>query len=206
MLTIDLCSAFVHGVVSSVVEWVVTEYHADRTWQARLVARHPSLFLSGHNQTCIPGLPLVGDGWRDLVERAVDRVANTLAAAASGSVTLVQVKEKFGVARIYWNGTGLTKATENAIADIIAKAEGRSACTCETCGRSGVLHQVGGQLLTACAEHSKGTLVPVSPGWENLNLVRGFRDGNAAILVCRRYDRARDSFVDVDPVSLGIEE
>jgi hypothetical protein len=184
----------------------MTEYQAERTWQAELVARHPHLFLSGDNRTSIPGYPFVGDGWRDLVERAVDRIANTLAAAASGSVTLVQIKEKFGVARIYWYGAGLTEAAESAITDAVTKAEARSACTCETCGAAGTLHQVGGQLLTACAEHAKGAPVPVQAGWENLHLVRGIRNGKMAIIVCRRYVRENDSFVDVDPRLLGIEE
>jgi hypothetical protein len=176
------------------------------SWRCDLVARHPRLFLSGDNQTCIPGYPLVGDGWRDLVERAVDRIVDTLAAAPAASVTIVQVKEKMGSLRMYWHGAGLNKSTERAIADAIALAEGRSACTCETCGAAGVLYQVGGQLLTACVQHAKGKVVPIEPGWENLHLVRGTRNGKAAILVCRRYDRASDTFIDVDPASLGIEE
>jgi hypothetical protein len=181
-------------------------HHEGQRWQDLLVTRHPHLFLSGDDQNCISGYPLVGDGWRDLVERAADRIADTLAAARSGSVTIVQIKEKFGVARIYWTSAGLTKAAESEIAEAIALAEARSACTCETCGGAGTLHQVGGQLLTACVEHAKGAPVPTAAGWENLHLVRGSRGGKATILVCRRYDRASDSFVDVDPKSLGIDE
>jgi hypothetical protein len=181
-------------------------HHEGQRWQDLLVARHPGLFLSGNHRTSITGYPLVGDGWRELVERAVNRIADALAAAPSGSVTIVEAKEKFATLRMYWRGTRLTKAAEQTIADAIALAEARSACTCEVCGRDGVLHQVGGQLLTACAEHAKGAPVPVQTGWENIHLVRGSRGGKAAILVCRRYDRASDSFVDVDPQSLGIEE
>jgi hypothetical protein len=44
------------------------------------------------------------------------------------------------------SGTGLTKAAENGIADAVALAEGRSACTCETCGNAGRLYRVGRQL------------------------------------------------------------
>jgi hypothetical protein len=181
-------------------------HQTERTWQDVLVARHPRLFLSGDDQPRITGYPIVGDGWRELVERAVDRIADTLAAAPSGSVTIVEAKEKFATLRMYWRGTRLTKAAEQAITDAIALAEARSACTCEVCGREGMLHQVGGQLLTACAEHAKGSPVPIEAGWENIHLVRGTRDGKTAILVCRRYDRDTDSFIDVDPQSLGIEE
>jgi hypothetical protein len=181
-------------------------HHDVQRWQDLLIARHPGLFLSGNEPTSIPGYPFVGDGWRDLVERAVERIAGILAAAPSGSVTIVEIKEKMATLRMYWTGTGLTKAAEDAIADAVALAEARSGCTCESCGRDGVLHQVGGQLLTACAQHAKGARVPVAPGWENIHLVRGTRDGRTAILVRRRYDRAGDTFVDVDPGSLGIEE
>jgi hypothetical protein len=181
-------------------------HHEGRRWQDLLVARHPRLFLSGDDRTSIPGYPFVGDGWRELVERAVDRIADALTAAPSGSVTIVEAKEKFATLRMYWRGTRLTKAAEQAIADAIASAEARSACTCEVCGREGMLHQVGGQLLTACAEHAKGAPVPVQAGWANIHLIRGTRDGKTAILVCRRYDRDTDSFIDVDPTSLGIEE
>jgi hypothetical protein len=180
-------------------------HHEGQCWRDLLVARYPRLFLSGDG-TSIQGYPSVGDGWRDLVERAADRIADTLAAARSGSVTIVQIKEKFGTARIYWTGAGLTKAAEDTIAEAVALAEARSASTCEICSDAGGLYHVGGQLQTACVKHAKGRPVPVLPGWENVHLVRGTRNGNFAILQCRRYDRETDSFVDVDPSDLGIEE
>jgi hypothetical protein len=180
--------------------------HEDRTWQDALVARHLHLFLSGSNQTCIPGFPLVGDGWRELVETAVGRIADVVAAAPSARVTIVETKSKYGTLRTYWDGSGLTETAENAIADAVAKAEARSACTCDVCGEAGVLHQVGGQLLTACAEHAKGVPVPSKQGWENIHLLRSTRDGKPAIIVRRRYIHETDEFVDVDPSSLGIEE
>jgi hypothetical protein len=180
--------------------------HVD-SWQCDLVARHPHLFrLTENGQTSTPGWPQVGDGWRDLVERAVGRIADVIAAAPYASVTVVEIKEKYATLRMYWQGCGLTKAAENAIADVVALAEARSACSCETCGAAGVLHQVGGQLLTACAEHAKGVPVQSKEGWENIHLVRGTRDGKAAIIKCQRYIRETDEFIDVDPSSLGIEE
>lgn len=180
-------------------------HETKQAWQEALIVRHPRLFLSGSDQT-VSGYPFVGDGWRDLIERAADRIAGVLAAAPSGSVTIVEIKEKLATLRMYWTGAGLEQAAEDAIAEAVALAEARSACTCETCGRPGVLHQTGGQLLTACSEHAMGKPVPVMPGWANIHLVRGTRDGKSAILLCRRYDRETNSFVDVDPKSLGIEE
>jgi hypothetical protein len=111
-------------------------HQTERTWQDLIVARH--LFLSGCDRTSIQGYPLVSDGWRDLVERAADRIADTLAAAASGPVTLVEIKSKYATLRMYWTRAGLTKAAENTIAGAIALTEARSACTCEVCGRERV--------------------------------------------------------------------
>jgi hypothetical protein len=135
VLTSILSSAFVRGV-GGVVGVVMLAHQTERTWQDLIVARH--LFLSGGDRTSIQGYPLVSDGWRDLVERAADRIADTLAAAASGSVTLVEIKSKYATLRMYWTGAGLTKAAENTIADAIALTEARSACTCEVCGRERV--------------------------------------------------------------------
>jgi len=188
----------------------MAERRESRAWQQDIIVRHPHLFLSlSHdNQVGIPGFPFVGDGWRDLVERAVGRIEVVLAAAPAARVTRVEVKAKYATLRMYWDGANLTKAAEDAIAEAVALAEARSACSCETCGAAGVLHRVGRQLLIACAEHAKGGApVPIiEPGWENIHLVRGTRDGKASILLCRRYERETDSFVDVDPQTLGIEE
>jgi hypothetical protein len=189
------------------LESVMLAHQVDRSWQSDLVARHPHLFVSGDHQTGISGYPLVGDGWRDLVERAVGRIADVIAAAPSARVNLVELKEKYATLRMYWSGAGLTKAAENAIADAVALAEARSACTCETCGAAGRLYRVGHQLLIACDEHgSGGAPVPIDPGWENIHLTRGTRCGKTTTLVCVRYIRETDSFVEVNPASLGIEE
>jgi hypothetical protein len=179
------------------------------TWQNELLARHPDLFTVVENgQTYAPGFPFVGEGWRDLVERAVGRIAAVLAAAPSARVTIVEIKAKYATLRMYWDGANLTKAAEDSIAEAVALAEARSVCSCETCGAAGVLHRVGRQLLIACAEHAMGGApVPIiEPGWENIHLVRGTRDGKTSIIVCQRYERETDSFVDVDPQTLGIEE
>jgi hypothetical protein len=180
-----------------------------QTWQSDLVARHPDLFnVSENGLTYAPGFPEVGDGWRELVETAVGRIAVALSGAeeAAGWVRIVQIKSKYATLRLYWRGEALSDTVEKAIERTIELAEARSACSCEVCGAPGVLHNRGGWLATACAAHASGTPVQIKPGWENLHLVRGYRDGKVAIILCRRYVRETDSFVDVDPRSLGIEE
>jgi hypothetical protein len=59
-----------------------------------LIARHSGLFtLTQNGQTSTPGWPTCGDGWRGLVETAVGRIADAVAAAPAGSLRIVQVKE-----------------------------------------------------------------------------------------------------------------
>jgi hypothetical protein len=181
-------------------------HQAKRTWQSDLVATYAHFFIiTEQGQTYTPGYPTVGDGWRELLETAFARIANAMAAAPSGWLRVVQVKEKFGSLRLYWRGKYLSAAVEHGIEDAVALAEARSACTCEICGAAGVLHSRGGWLATACAAHARGEPVPVKKGFENLHIVRTFNAGYP-IASCRRYDRAADKFVDVDPRSLSIQE
>jgi hypothetical protein len=115
-----------------------------------------------------------------------------------------QIKEKFASLRFYWHGD-VSSETAAKIHEAIALAEARSACTCEECGEEGQLYRHGGIYMTRCAAHAKGQPVAAEPGRENVHIVRaatpdGFR------IAPRRYDRATDTFVDVDPRTLGIEK
>jgi hypothetical protein len=190
------------------VEFVMSANQSKITWQADLVARYSDLFNQESNgRVTAPGYPSVGDGWRDLVETAIGRIATAVAAAPSGSVGIDQIKEKFGALRLYWHGrNNLHETACAAIEEAIYLAEARSACTCETCGAEGRLFKHGGQLLTACEQHAKGKAVEVRAGRENVHIVRTLKDGKLSIVSCRRYLRETDSFIDVSPADLGIKE
>ena len=177
-------------------------------WQADLVARHPDLFNEeSGGQISTPGFPSVGDGWRDLVETAIGRIATAVAAAPAGSLQIGQIKEKFGTLRLYLDThKALPEATSAAIDEAISLAEARSACTCEQCGQPGRLYDKGGYVFTACDQHAQGKAVEVRPGRENVHIVRTLQDGKLSIVSCRRYVRETDSFVDVPPAELGIKE
>jgi hypothetical protein len=177
------------------------------TWQSRLVARHPVLFNQDINGRVIaPGHPSVGDGWRDLVETAVGRIAAAVAAAPGGSVKIGQIKEKFGTLRVYLDRRrALSDQTNAAIDEAIELAEARSACTCETCGAEGRLFKSGGWLVTACDAHGKGSPVPQKPGLMNLHVTRGIVDGKRVIRT-QRYVRSTDTFEEVDPSGLNLGE
>lgn len=180
----------------------------NRTWQDGLIARYPDLFTEESGGRILnPGWPEVGDGWRDLVETAVRRIATAVAAAPSGSVHITQIKEKFATIRIYWSaGPGFTDAMRDAVDEAIELAEARSACTCETCGQAGRIYKYGGWFLTACDAHAKGK--PVTnhrPEHENVHVTWRVI-GATRTVRARRYIRDTDSFVDVDPSSLDLDE
>ena len=175
-------------------------------WKVELIEAHTRLFHppKGHLEGA-QGYPDCENGWRDLLERACARIEAAL--VESGAFRALQIKEKFGALRFYWTGD-MSEATKAKVDEAIALAVARSACTCEICGAEGWLHNRGGWLATACADHARGELAPIKPGYEDLHLVRTFgpKHKRFPIVSCRRYIRETDSFVDVDPKSLGIEE
>jgi hypothetical protein len=179
----------------------------NQRWREELMARYPNLFhVKLDDRIATLGFPEVGDGWRELLEIAVSRIATAMAAAPRGSLRIVQIKEKLGTLRLYRHADKLSRAVENSVNQAVALAEARSACTCEVCGAEGRLYNSGGSLATACAEHANGTIVALKPGWENLHVIRGYVGEKMGIFTYQRYVRKTDSFVDVDPKSLGIEE
>jgi hypothetical protein len=176
-------------------------------WQTDLVARYPALFNQEFNgRVTAPGFPSVGDGWRDLVETAIGRIATAVAAVPNGSLKIGQIKEKFATLRVYLDGRkGLPETTNAAIDEAIELAEARSACTCEQCGEQGRLYKISGWYKTACDAHGEGNPVPQRPGLENLHITRRLVDGKRVVRA-RRYIRATDSFEEVDPSTLNLNE
>jgi hypothetical protein len=177
--------------------------HTVRDWRVDLIEAYPGLF---HPPAGAPeaaeGYPNCEDGWRDLLERACARIE----AALEGSVfRVLQIKQKFGTLRFYWSGE-LSPEAEAKVEEAIDLAVARSACSCEICSAEGRLYSRGGWLATACTQHARGQAVPIKPGFENLRIVWREVEGRVRIVLCRRYDRAADTLVDVDPKSLGIEE
>ncbi|MEI9923449.1 MAG: hypothetical protein WDN50_07915 [Bradyrhizobium sp.] len=179
---------------------------SNQTWQAALIARYPHLFNQElYGRVIAPGYPTTGDGWQDLVRRAVERIAAAVS-EAPGSLRITQIKEKFGTLRLYtWAGTGFTDVMDVAVNEAIELAEARSACTCEKCGSPGRLFKSGGWYLTACDEHGKGEPVRERPRLENLRLTRRVIDGKR-VVSARRYIRETDSFVEIDPYPFNLDE
>ena len=62
----------------------------------------------------------------------------------------IQIKEKFGGLRLYYEGS------DPYIDGLIAMAEATSFKTCEQCGKEGKRRTKGGYIYTSCDEHSHG--------------------------------------------------
>jgi hypothetical protein len=173
-----------------------------RDWRVELVGAYHDLFHPVGDLPAAQGWPEVGDGWRDLLQRACTRI-RTAVQADGGTFHATQIKEKYGTLRFYWDGA-LSSAADGWVLEAIALAEARSACTCEICGEPGRLHGPG-WLTTRCPAHAEArTPVEIRPGFENVRIEERYV-GDRCVVRCRRYDRETDSFSDFDPASLGIE-
>ena len=159
-------------------------------WRHDMMRRYPQLFGQS-------GYPTVGEGWRDLLDRALARIAAAVAGEGSGGgLRIVQIKEKFGSLRLYYHGHQLSKAADAKVREAVELAEARSACTCEECGAEGQLYNRSGWYMTRCPRHADGKPVQFKPGWENLRVVRTVERGKFRVVSCRRYDRDGDIFVE----------
>ena len=173
-------------------------------WRIDLIEAHPRLFQGPPGRPgAAQGYPNCEEGWRDLLERCCAGIEAAL--AEGGALRVLQIKEKFGALRFYWSGD-MPNAARAKVEEAIALAVARSACTCEICGAEGRLYTRDGWLATACPGHAKGELKSIRPGFENIHIVRTSGPGRSPIVSCRRYIRETDSFVDVDPKSMGLEE
>lgn len=158
-----------------------------RSWRTELIGTFPDLFHPpADNAGVAQAYPECGDGWHDMLERACVRIRAAVQ-TDGGRFKLAQVKEKFGTARIYWDGR-LSPDAAAQVEEAIELAEARSACTCDVCGEAGVL-RTGSWLTTRCDLHAEGRApAGVRPGFENIHIVR-YGLGEQRQIKCRRYDR-----------------
>ena len=165
------------------------------TWQTDLLERYRNLFGSAEDPETLRGYPTVGDGWRAVVEKAVERIDAALA-GGPGRVEIVQIKEKLGGLRMYFHSRDLSAGSLAKVREAIDLAEARADCTCETCGAPGRLYDKGGWLSTRCELHAAGKLVLPRDPEPDVHIKWTIEDGRMRVISCRRYDRARDVFVD----------
>lgn len=173
-------------------------------WKIDLIEAYPDLFRPpAGTPEGAEGSPECGEGWRDLLDRACIRIRAALQ-AHGGSFRFAQIKEKYGTARLYWEGS-LSEEAGEKVDEAIDLALARSACTCEQCGKPGRLFNRGGWFATACDEHGRGEPVAERRDLEQVHVVYRIVDGQP-VASGRRYDRSTDSFVYIHPGSLQTEE
>jgi hypothetical protein len=173
-------------------------------WKIELIEAYPDLFRPpAGTPEGAEGSPECGEGWRDLLDRACIRIRAALQ-AHGGSFRFAQIKEKYGTARLYWEGS-LSEEAGEKVDEAIDLALARSACTCEQCGKPGRLFNRGGWFATACDEHGRGEPVAERRDLEQVHVVYRIVDGQP-VASGRRYDRSTDSFVYIHPGSLQTEE
>ena len=115
----------------------------------------------------------VGPGWWPILIQAFTKVDTLMQAHPGFKFNTVQIKEKFGGLRFYFNITHVNdtvdedgervpaniKASEsiyNQAREFIREAEDRASATCEDCGEPGTL-RTGGWLRNQCDAHHRAS-------------------------------------------------
>lgn len=86
-----------------------------------------------------------GDGWTNILEALCECIIN-INYENKPQMTFVQIKEKFGLLRIYTNNT------DEFMDGMIAMAESMSSKICEYCGSTKDISSEGGYIQTLCKE------------------------------------------------------
>lgn len=171
-------------------------------WRDDLVNQNAALFhrcLAARTYT--PGRREVGDGWRGLVENAVQEIRK---AALNRSVKITGIKSFSGSVRITWVADSRLPVKVDAGIRLAADlAAARSCCRCEICGKNGSLWRCGVRLATACDLHGVGFSEAMSPGGKNLHVILGFEKGVPAPIRYRRFLPHKNVLVDISPARVG---
>ena len=112
--------------------------------EEKLFADFPTLFANRE----IPQSPMAfgiecGDGWHGILRCACRRISFHEAMAGRSEFRFAQVKEKWGILRLYYSGG------DGFVTGVIAMAEAMSSVTCERCGAPGKTND-SGWLSTLC--------------------------------------------------------
>ena len=114
-----------------------------------LCARYPKIFCDRHGdmtKTLMCWGFECGDGWFEILDTACSQIQVHLDKNLDvHQVVAVQIKEKFGTLRFYYDGG------DDTVQDIVDAAEQATHTTCELCGQRGTTRG-GGWIQTLCDE------------------------------------------------------
>jgi hypothetical protein len=131
----------------------------DRDWEVELQSKYPTLLKNIYIEC--------GEGWKEIIENTCDQILTHEAFLKNSgipvvdfedevmrdddycSVRIVQIKQKFGGLRIYYDGG------DKIIQDIVREAETKALTTCEYCGskENVKLRRHNSWLYTGCDKH-----------------------------------------------------
>lgn len=117
----------------------------------KLVEKYPKIFKDRYGDirsSCMPWGFDVGDGWFNIIDRMCGLIAWDIEYNKMPEVVATQVKEKYGLLCFYYYGGN------DRTSGIVDMAERMSSITCEVCGLSGRLVDVG-WLFTLCDKHAE---------------------------------------------------
>ncbi|MRI57292.1 hypothetical protein D8770_25635 [Methylobacterium sp. DB1607] len=173
-------------------------------WRTRLLHDHAALFTDlrvvatglGPTLTSVGG-PSVGEGWRELVERAYVRIAAAQAGESAAEVAILVIEEKWGALRLTVSTLDLCETASAAVDLAVDLAEAGSLHICEACGAPGRLSVRRGWYATVSAARADGSL-PVRG--RDLDLqVATMIVGDRTVRMAQRYDVWSDSFIALEP-------
>jgi hypothetical protein len=91
----------------------------------------------------------IGPGWQPIVRELHQKVLHI-----DPDLEVLQIKEKFGGLRYYYNSKYPYQSDEsNTINDLVAEAEQKCDVTCEECGEPGENKSILGWYRTLCPSH-----------------------------------------------------
>jgi hypothetical protein len=97
--------------------------------EKQFINEFPTFFIDMYGDpkvTCMHWGICVGEGWKDLLWKMCEKIKNEL--GEQSNFKFEQIKEKFGILRVYSSGT------TDKIHEIIREAELESSKICENCG------------------------------------------------------------------------
>ena len=118
----------------------------DQKLEKKLVEKYPdalSEYGGDMRYTCMAWGFSCGNGWYKILEELCEKIGNI------PGFKFAQVKEKFGMLTVYYNGPN-TEEDRKIVRAAIDEAENKSVVTCEICGEEGKRESYGGWLSTEC--------------------------------------------------------
>lgn len=112
----------------------------------------PNLYKPENRTESLMRFGFPGDGWFEIIKKLSEDIT-----AISSNVEVVQVKEKFGSLRYYFEIADSIVGDERKvlwkkISNLVSEAEAKCDITCEECGSPGHLREDLRWVLTLCDE------------------------------------------------------